>query len=110
MLTTVMAIFSKEPNMLVIREPVCIVGDIHGQYEDLLMMMTKVGEPDPETQKYCFLGDYVDRGTQGVEVTMLLFAIKICLPEAFYLLRGNHESRSMTEMFTFRQEVLDSFD
>ena len=74
------------------------------------MMMNKVGEINAQTQKYCFLGDYVDRGTQGVEVTILLFAIKICLPDALFLLRGNHESRSMTEMFTFRGEVLESFD
>jgi hypothetical protein len=35
--------------MLELSEPVCVVGDIHGQYEDLLMMMQKVGEINTET-------------------------------------------------------------
>ena len=57
-----------------------------------------------------FLGDYVDRGVDGIEVCILLFAIKICMPHEMNLLRGNHESRAMTEDFTFRQEVLGKFD
>ncbi len=31
-------------------------------------------------------------------------------PEHFFLLRGNHECRGITEHFTFRSEVLDKFD
>ena len=57
-----------------------------------------------------FLGDYVDRGIFGVQVIILLFAIKINFPTSFYLLRGNHESRNMTEHFTFREECLDIYD
>jgi serine/threonine-protein phosphatase 2B catalytic subunit len=37
-------------------------------------------------------------------------SIKINYPSKVVLLRGNHESRSMTENFTFRQEVLDQYD
>lgn len=73
-------------------------------------MMAKAGEPKVNTLHYLFLGDYVDRGTNGVEVCLLLFCLKICNPFTVTLLRGNHESRAMTETFTFRQEVIDRYD
>jgi serine/threonine-protein phosphatase 2B catalytic subunit len=98
----------KDPNLVHIEEPICVVGDIHGQYYDLLNMISKVGEPG--TLNYLFLGDYVDRGILGIEVCLLLFAIKLSQPKNLAMLRGNHESRNMTEAFTFRIEVLDRYD
>jgi serine/threonine-protein phosphatase 2B catalytic subunit len=80
------------------------VGDLHGQYFDLLNMLQKAGEPG--TINYLFLGDYVDRGVLGIEVVLLLLTLKLSEPKSVVLLRGNHESRNMTESFTFREEVL----
>ena len=84
------------------------MGDIHGQYADLLNMINKAGEPG--TLNYLFLGDYVDRGLFGIEVCLLLFALKINFSRKVMLLRGNHETRNMTETFTFRSEVLMRYD
>lgn len=97
-------IFKNDPNLVKIPEPVVVVGDIHGQYYDLVHMLNKAG--DPAKLNYLFMGDYVDRGIFGLECMMLLIAIKINFPKKFVLLRGNHESRNMTESFTFREEVI----
>lgn len=104
LLKSSLELFKKEPNLCQLDEPICVVGDIHGQYSDLLNMISKAGEPG--TLNYLFLGDYVDRGIFGIEVCLLLFAIKLNCPKSVVLLRGNHESRNMTESFTFREEVL----
>ena len=57
-----------------------------------------------------FLGDYVDRGAYSIEVCIFLYALKINFPTEITLLRGNHESRAMTENFTFRSEVLEKYN
>ena len=58
-----------------VQEPIVMVGDLHGQYYDLNHMLEKAGHPP--NINYLFLGDYVDRGIFGFEVTLLLFAIKV---------------------------------
>lgn len=61
--------------MVRVAEPVVVCGDIHGQYFDLVTLLSKSGSP-PDT-KYLFLGDYVDRGVFGVECVLLLLSIKV---------------------------------
>jgi len=65
----------KEPNLVKIGEPIVIVGDLHGQFYDLVHMLEKAG--DPQDINYLFLGDYVDRGIYGLEVVLTLLAIKV---------------------------------
>ncbi|XYA02763.1 Serine/threonine-protein phosphatase [Meyerozyma guilliermondii] len=95
-------IFLSQPSLLELSPPVKVVGDVHGQYGDLIRVFTKCGFP-PSTN-YLFLGDYVDRGKQSLETILLLLCYKIKYPENFFLLRGNHESANVTRVYGFYDE------
>ena len=104
-------VLSAEPNLLRVDGKVVIIGDIHGQFYDLVAMLRKLKgrNPDPN-QKLLFLGDYVDRGNYGPEVAAYLFCLKLAYPNEVFLLRGNHESRDMAEAFNFRTQALMLYD
>uniref|UniRef100_A0A915KGE4 Serine/threonine-protein phosphatase n=1 Tax=Romanomermis culicivorax TaxID=13658 RepID=A0A915KGE4_ROMCU len=92
--------FLKEPPFLEFDPPVKICGDIHGQFRDLLRIFSFANQPST-TQKYLFLGDYVDRGPQSIETILYLFLQKIRYPKTVLLLRGNHEIPNVkTVLFT----------
>lgn len=87
-------IFTQEPNVVQLRSPITLVGDVHGQFYDV-MELFKVGGDIPDVN-YLFLGDYVDRGHHSVETITLLLLFKIRYPGRICLLRGNHETRQIT--------------
>ena len=102
LIRTVKGIFMDQPMLVEISAPVKVCGDIHGQYYDMLRLFEFGGMP-PQSN-YLFLGDYVDRGRQGIETICLLFALKIKYPQMITILRGNHESASITRIYGFYEE------
>lgn len=75
------SILRKEPNCVEINcqgedSRVIVVGDIHGQFHDLMFLLKHAGVPS-ENQFYVFNGNYVDKGAWGIEVFLVLLAWKV---------------------------------
>lgn len=122
---------TKESNVQEVKCPVTVCGDVHGQFHDL-MELFRIGGKSPDTN-YLFMGDYVDRGYYSVETVTLLVALKVsCHALLFYffstefliflinifkvryreritILRGNHESRQITQVYGFYDECLRKY-
>jgi serine/threonine-protein phosphatase 6 catalytic subunit len=81
----------EESNVQPVLSPVTIVGDLHGQFYDLLQLLSPEVGGEPPSSSFVFLGDFVDRGHNSVETLSLLLCLKMKYPGHVTLLRGNHE-------------------
>jgi len=113
LLTNTVKLMTEMPNVRKCTVPsgcsMAIVGDLHGQFSDLMHIFRCHGFPSPE-RPYLFNGDFVDRGDCGVEVTLTLFAWQLLYPGSVFLNRGNHEERSIHALYGFQRECTTKYD
>lgn len=72
------------------------------------MELFEIAGQCPSTN-YLFMGDFVDRGFYSVETFLLLLALKVRYPDRITLIRGNHESRQITQVYGFYDECLRKY-
>ncbi|XP_044758382.1 uncharacterized protein LOC123316391 [Coccinella septempunctata] len=104
-------ILKNEPRLLQVSSPVYVLGDLHGNFNDLLHFESILWHVGPVLcpSNLLFLGDYVDRGSSSIEVISYLFSYKVQNPNKIKLVRGNHEIREVQKMFTFYTECQNKF-
>jgi protein phosphatase len=96
--------FQSSPAVLRLSGTFVVVGDIHGNLDDLLRIFERHGYP-PD-QCYLFLGDFIDRGTHPLEVLLLIYALLVKYPSHVHLIRGNHETRVSAKSHGFAEICL----
>jgi serine/threonine-protein phosphatase 5 len=87
---------------------VTVVGDLHGQLDDLLAIFKLQGLPSARN-RMIFNGDFVDRGQWSCECILTLLAWKLLLPHDVLLNRGNHEARDINGRDGFEKECLQKY-
>ncbi|VDO26397.1 unnamed protein product [Onchocerca flexuosa] len=105
-------LFLTEPTLLEVEVPCVVIGDIHGQYEDLHRIFSVLGTGQKSgavQRRFVFLGDYVDRGMNSLETICCLLAHKLMFPKMFNILRGNHECPDINQMYGFQDELERKF-
>uniref|UniRef100_A0A914Y264 protein-serine/threonine phosphatase n=1 Tax=Panagrolaimus superbus TaxID=310955 RepID=A0A914Y264_9BILA len=94
--------------LIELEAPIVIVGDLHGQFSDAMAIFSQNGFPP--SQKYLFLGDYIDRGEYSTETVVLLLGLKLLHPDSIFLLRGNQNVeqliRFMDSMMKWCRDII----
>jgi len=90
-----------------------IVGDTHGQLQDVLCIMRQHGPPSAQNI-YVFNGDVADRGDKACEIYFLIAAYFLADPRCIVMNRGNHEAEDMHQLSSnegggFFDEVHDKY-
>ena len=96
------------PNTIPNNEDIDFIGDIHGLYDELLLFLKELGYvitntsiSHPNDRKLCFLGDFIDRGKQSLEVIDL---VHMAVNNGHYAIIGNHEAKLIRSYSYFKND------
>ena len=106
----VQQLFKDEPSLMDVKSPCIVVGDIHGQILDLYRILRFFGMPN--SQRYVFLGDIVDRGEFSIETLVVVYLLKALWPQNVFVIRGNHEFQDLCSQGegNFLNQVITVFE
>ncbi len=85
-----------------------LVGDLHGDSYSLLAFLDReniLERLKTEDIRIVFLGDYIDRGFQPLEVLLMIMYLKINYPDKIFISKGNHETSHMVDRGTFKIDI-----
>ncbi len=92
--------FSQKPAVIEdSAEKVLVVGDVHGDLGTLQYVLGQL----PNFDRVVFVGDYIDRGAQDIEVLNLLPVL--ARNPNVVLLPGNHDAESLVIPRNFRKKI-----
>ncbi len=88
-----------------------VIGDVHGCYKELKLLINKIESRDTDAIIY-FVGDWVDRGPQVADV-MQWVVDNITTDGKYRSVRGNHDQEAMdwyNKMWSFTVELFRNMD
>ena len=100
-------ILNKRENIAVLKAPITICGCINAHFEELKDIFKICG--DASNTQYLFLGDYINKGFNSLSVVLLLMVLLVKYPNNITLLRGNHDSRMMSNPYGFYDECIKKY-
>ncbi|MCJ2562716.1 MAG: metallophosphoesterase [Candidatus Thermoplasmatota archaeon] len=102
-------LLEKENALVRLQEPrpAVVIGDTHGDLRTVISILSKEFLPPEDKPYLILLGDYVDRGPNQVATLNLISMLKVHFPDRVVMLRGNHESEEMNNIYGFRRAASD---
>lgn len=96
----------QDSTVLHIKPRLHIIGDLRGNYNTIWNLISTI----ESTDKFLFLGDYVNNGKHSVELMTLILCLKLLAPRQVFLLRGGHETPEMTKKYGFKEDCVNRFN